>query len=83
MSETSSRSVSGRIVIAMNFYKGGPWSLGVRPHWLGPRQALDLLGRNLRQVYAEPEREPLPDRLQKLVAKLEEAESEGLHANKR
>ena len=67
----------------MNFYKGGPWNLGVRPQWLGQRQALDLLGSSLKQVYSELEREPLPDRLRELVAKLEEAESEGLHASER
>ncbi|WP_147707649.1 NepR family anti-sigma factor [Microvirga massiliensis] len=54
-----------------------------RPNGLGQRQALDLLGSSLRQVYAEAEREPLPDRLRELVAKLEEAESESLHATKR
>ncbi|WP_046865552.1 NepR family anti-sigma factor [Microvirga massiliensis] len=65
----------------MNFYKGGPWNLGGRPQWLRQGQTLDLLGRSLRQVYAEPE--PLPDRLRELVARLEAAESESLRASRR
>ncbi|WP_046861611.1 NepR family anti-sigma factor [Microvirga massiliensis] len=67
----------------MNFYKGGPWSVGVRSQWLGQRQALDLLGSSLRQVYAKLEREPLPDRLRELVGKLEEADRDGMCASKR
>jgi hypothetical protein len=67
----------------MNFISASSWSLGVFSHRLGQRQVLDLLAGGLRQVYAEPECEPLPDRLRELVAKLEEAESESLHASSR
>ncbi len=42
------------------------------------RGVLDVLGHNLRRVYGEPEREDLPDRLQDLVARLEQAEREDL-----
>ena len=37
------------------------------------RQVLDALGTALRNIYGEPEAEPLPERLQELIEKFKEA----------
>jgi hypothetical protein len=59
------------------------WSLGAQSHTFQERGVLDLLGHSLKKVYGEPERDALPEEMQKLISRLEQAECGRMRASDR
>ncbi len=74
-------SALGTIGVAMNFIEVAPWSLDVATRGFWPPRVLDHLASTLRRGHDDFERRPLPDRLQALVARFEEAETESMYAD--
>jgi hypothetical protein len=56
-------------------------------HWRYPRlsdqELLRSIGRDMQQLYSEMLREPLPSKIEALVHKIEEAESDETRQKKR
>ena len=64
--------------LAMTFIDETSWSLGVTYRSFEERQILGILGSSLQSVYEEAIQEPLPDRLQELVGKLDSSDRPGV-----
>ena len=44
---------------------------------------LDVIGHSLKKVYGEPNADTMPEYLRELVARLESAERDAMHASER